>query len=238
MVVLARRTLRRDSPPETEGPETKASPWGFALLGAGLALAVVDAGIRTHYLSALGLVLCLPGLSLLLLGARRTRALALPFVLGVFLVPLPPNLATALDLPLATAFGMEPVLELIGVPVLREGTLITLPSDIYGVSERCSGLAAFYAGLALAVLFAATTRSWPRRVLLLLAPWPAAVLANVLRSSALVALSHHFGIGVLNTAWHGFSGIAAFWLTLALVAAVAGPRTIREALSGDGGMSS
>ena len=55
------------------GPES--SIWGFVFLIPGLGMLVLDTAIHTRLMAAAGLVVCLPGLSLLLLGARRTRAL-------------------------------------------------------------------------------------------------------------------------------------------------------------------
>jgi drug/metabolite transporter superfamily protein YnfA len=63
--------------------DVEQSAWGFLFLILGLGMIVLDSAIRTQLLSAFGMVVCLPGLSLLLLGSRRTRALA--FVLGFVL---------------------------------------------------------------------------------------------------------------------------------------------------------
>ena len=55
------------------GPTCPASssPWGFASLVPALALQVIDTGMHTELLSAIALVLALPGLSLLFLGVAR-----------------------------------------------------------------------------------------------------------------------------------------------------------------------
>ena len=95
---LALAILRRDT-----GSERDASPWGFAFLIVGLGLLVFDSAIRVHYLSALGFVICLPGLSLLLLGVRRTKRLAVPLLLAWLMVPLPNFVATYVELPSAIA---------------------------------------------------------------------------------------------------------------------------------------
>src|SRR5688500_4233987 len=55
-----------------------SSAWGFAFLVPALLLHALDAGMHTQLLSALALVLMLPGLALLLLGVERTRAIAFP----------------------------------------------------------------------------------------------------------------------------------------------------------------
>ena len=62
--------------------DAEQSAWGFLFLIPGLGMIVLDSAIRTQLLSAFGMVVCLPGLSLLLLGRRRTQALAFAWVLS------------------------------------------------------------------------------------------------------------------------------------------------------------
>src|SRR3990172_11060804 len=67
---LAYAALRRE-PVKDEEP----SRWGYVILVPALLLIALDGVIKTQHLRAFGLLLCLPGLSLLLLGRRRTRAI-------------------------------------------------------------------------------------------------------------------------------------------------------------------
>lgn len=228
MVALAHGALARDAETAEE-----ASPWGFAFLVVGLALAAADSGLGTHQLSVLGLITCLPGLSLLLLGARRTRALALPLALGIFLVPLPNVLATPLGLREITAAVAEPLLRAGGVPVLVDHLRLSLPSgDHYLVSDNCAGLQLLPAGLALALVLAGQARSRARAALLLVAALPLAIAANVVRSALLLALVHHAGSHLLQVPLvHGATGILAFWGLVAALLALAGPGLARRALA-------
>src|SRR5262249_38522473 len=154
MVLLARHTLRRDASPLEE-----SSAWGLAFLLTGLALAVLEAGIGSHYLDAVGLVLVLPGLSLLLLGAPRTRAIALPPALGVFLVPLPPSLERFVWLSEASAAVASRLLHALHYPVIFNQTLVRLDSArVISITQNCSGASTLYAGIAFATMAAATAR--------------------------------------------------------------------------------
>jgi exosortase len=223
---LAFAILRR----EVGGPEA-TSAWGFAPLLLGLAFVVVDAAAHTLILGALGLPLFCIGLSMLTLGARRTRALALPLALLFFLVPLPPSLAPALALPKATAAGAGAILDAVGTQVERQGPVLWLPYGAYGVSNNCSGFSAFYAGLAFALLLGGCSRSWPRSALLLLAVWPLTWLANVARTTVVVALCGRFGVEFLLTPFHGLSGIATFWLVMGGLWLLADTRAVRKAFA-------
>ncbi len=223
---LALAILRRDTTGDAD-----ASAWGFVPVALGLALVVVDGAVQTLYLATLGLVVFIPGLCLLLLGARRTRALAFPLLLGVFLLPLPTSLGTPLQLPTATAAGVATLFENLGVPVLRRGAVLDMPGAVYVVSANCSGFSAFYAGIGAALVLGFLGRSRLRAGMLLLAVWPLTWLANVLRSAILVALCEARGIGFADTPFHGLSGIVAFWLVMLGLLLLADRRHLRRALS-------
>lgn len=227
MVLLGRSALRR-----ADGRDEESSAWGFALLVPALALVVLDTGVASHYLATFGLLLALPALSLLLLGPRRTRALAMPIGLGIFLIPSLAFLEDPLGLPRATAAGIAPLLKAFSFPVLRHQTVFQLSSGVLvGVSGNCSGLSALHAGLALAVLLAVTSRSWPRRTLVLIAPVVITLVINTLRGFAIVVVSEHYGVGFINTPIHGLSGIFTVLVVLGGVWMLADRRGLREALA-------
>jgi exosortase len=227
MVLLARSTLRRDP---VKGEESSA--WGFAWLVPALVLIVADAGIGSRYLSVIGLVLALPGLSLLLLGARRTRAIAFPLALGIFLVPLPTLLEDTVGLRFATAEIAKPILEWVGATVIWHQTQVRLPSGGFSISDNCSGFAALTASFAFAALLAATARSRARGVLLLLAVYPAVALLNGVRLAALVVLALRYGEQILIvTPLHGLSGIAVFVVMFGGLWLCADRAALREAIA-------
>jgi len=214
MFWLARSRLRRD--PDGEA----ASPWGIPLLLGGAILAVLDTGIRSGYLGTLGLLIALPGLSLLLLGARRTRSLAFPLALGLFLLPLPENLPEPLGLPTATALTAVPILDLLGYAAERHLTVFVMEGGVFNISTNCSGAATLYAAFFFALLLARSASGW-RVAAILLAAWPITVAINAVRAVFLFGIVERFGAAILDTPLHGLSGIGTFWgvmLSLYLIA--------------------
>ena len=218
MAWLARNALRED-----HGP-AETSAWGFLPLGLGLALAVIDANAQTRYLAAAGLVTALPGLSLLLLGPRRTVALKVPLLIAIMLVPIPYTLGTPLALRTLTATWVLPLLHALGYTALREGTQLILPRQSFMVADACSGVATLYASLAAALVLAALSTSLWRRVLLLVAAPILAVATNVARVTLLVILTQMFGSALLDTPIHEASGVATFVVELAALLAIANTR--------------
>jgi exosortase len=227
MFFLARSALRTD--PHPERPESSA--WGLALVVPALVLGLLDFALRMAYLAAVGFVLMLPGLSLLLLGVRRTRLLAMPLLLGLFMIPIPNVMATHMFLKTWTAQMVEPLIRLVGIPVLREDTLLVLPSETFLVADACSGFSTLYAAVGLSLILARYCRSNWRRLFLVLAAWPLALLCNTLRVFLLVVAAHVFGSGLLDTAFHGASGVATFWLVLLVLFMAADRESLRDALA-------
>lgn len=216
MAALASARLRNDE----DGAEA-SSFWGIPLLALGAGLAVLDAGMRSGYVGTLGLLVALPGLSLLLLGARRTRSLAVPLALGVFLLPLPALVPEPLALPSATALLAAPLLAGLGFPVTQHLTVFAMQGGVFNISTNCSGVSTLYAAVFFALLLGAQ-RGWLRRIELLLWTWPVTVAMNALRATFLLICADRFGIAFINTAIHGLSGIGTFWGVMAVMFLIAG----------------
>jgi len=224
MAYLASRALRQEHAKEEE-----ASARGFAFLLPGLFLIALDAVLRTQYLAAVGIVLSLPGFSLLFLGAERTRALRVALMAGVFMIPIPNAVTTHIYLRDLTSAGVEPLLRAMGVPLLRNGTAFELPSGIFIVSEACSGFATLYAALAVALILACYAHSPRRRALVLLSAVPLAVLCNIARVFSLIWLSHYLGTpNILDTLVHPASGVLNFWIVLFVLWFLAGSLRFQE----------
>jgi exosortase len=219
IAVLGYRTLRRDPSAEPE-----SSAWGFALLVPAFALALIDGALRTGTLGALALVASLPGLSLVLLGARRTRLLAVPLSLGLLMIPLPPSVATTVGLRHLTAAAVEPLLHAIGHSALRRGTVIELAGEanVFVVADACSGSATLYAGITVAIVLACYARTHWRRAALLAAAAPLAIAANVLRVVALILMSSGIGHWIMDGPIHPLTGVATFFVVVLGLLLVAG----------------
>jgi exosortase len=219
IAALAYFTLRGD---ERDAPESSA--WGFAFLVPAFALGLIDAALRTGYLGAFALIASLPGLALLLLGARRTRMLAVPLALGLLMVPLPTSTATTVGLRQLTTAAVEPALHAIGYTALRRGTVIQLAgmNNTFVVADECSGTATLYAGVTVAIVLACYARSHWRRAALLAAAAPLAIAANVIRVVALILMSSGIGHWIMESPLHPLTGVATFVVVVAGLLVVAG----------------
>ena len=226
MGLLTAATLRREA---RRGTPYDVSAWGFALVLAGVGLAVLDAGTRTHQVASIGLVLSLPGLVLLLLGKRRLRALALPLSMGVFLVPLPSLIANHLYLRSITAQWTHWLLQSLGLRASLYHAQIELSNHLFNVSEACSGFSTLVAAIALSLFLISLCRSPARRTAVLLAIVPLTLAANTVRVVLLVFLTLSFGSEILDTAVHEASGVATFVIVIGGLFVIADRPSVIEA---------
>lgn len=198
----------------------RASAWGFAFLAPAMLLLAVDAVLRFEIVAAVSLVVALPGLSLLLLGRERTKAIWFPLAFLGFAIPIPLVVARRIFMVLRriAAVGTEHGLRLMGFDVVREGTLVRFDQHAIAISDPCSGFSTLLALTMFAALLAHTSlrRGW-KIVLLLLLAFPIAAFANVLRCIALALLVGVYGDGILDTWVHPGTGIAAFLVALPLL---------------------
>ena len=201
---------------DLRGRPLDPSAWGFLFLVPALLLHVIDTGLGTQLLSAISIVLAAPGLSLLLLGVERTKAIAFPLAFLAFMLPIPLAVTARLHLVLryiaadATAW----LLPFVGVPVFQEQTYLHLANGTLHVADACSGFSTLYASVAVAFLTAYACKSWRRRLIVLVAAVPIAVAANIVRMVLLGVLSYYQGFYVLDTWMHPASGMLTFVLAL------------------------
>jgi exosortase len=151
--------------------------WGAAQLYA----ATLGAEL---FLARTAFIVSLAGVILYLGGAKVLRLAAFPLFLLLFMVPIPAivyNVITFKLQTLATQIA-ENALAMLGVPVLREGHILRLPSMSLSVVEACSGIRSLLTLSFLSLVYAYffDKRVW-MRVALLVATVPIAILANACR---------------------------------------------------------
>ena len=187
----------------------------FALLM--LVLGVLGVELFTSRLSILVL---LAGLIILFRGWRCFRALMFPWAFLFLMIPLPNLILQRFTFPLQILASKLStfLLELAGVPVLREGNIIHLARMSLEVVEACSGIRSLLSLLTLAIIYGylLEKRNWVR-VALACSAVPIAVAANGFRI---------FGTGLLVQYWdpdkaegffHAFQGWLIFVVSLVLL---------------------
>jgi exosortase len=164
----------------------KARPswWGLpvVLLG-GAQLIVATMGVEL-FLARTAFILTLIGVVWMLGGTLVLRKLGFPLFLLVFMIPIPAIVYNRITFPLQILASQisEQALRLIGIPVLREGNVLELPTQRLSVVEACSGIRSLLSLTFLSLVYGYffEKRTW-LRVLLFVATIPIAVVANASR---------------------------------------------------------
>jgi exosortase len=111
------------------------------------------------------------------------------------------------------------LLDLLQVPVLREGNIIMLPSMSLDIVEACSGLRSLMSLITVAILYGLffERRVWMRCILTVVAI-PVAVFANALRIVISALLAQYVSHQLADGFFHAFSGLLLFLLSFGVLA--------------------
>lgn len=217
LVWRSRRTLR--------ALPVRGSAAGLAVMSTGIAMLLLGDIAGELFLMRSSLVVIVAGLVLFHLGRAWLRTLAFPLGFLFFMIPLPATIFYAVAFPLQNVAAQNAVwlLDLIGVPVLRDGNVIHLSQITLGVTEACSGIRSLISLLALAVAWGYLTlgRPWAIAALAVSAV-PITIAANAGRIVATGLISLWLGPSYAQGFFHAFSGWLIFVFALACLAAVHG----------------
>ena len=193
---------------------------GLGVLIAGVAIFVVANMAAELFVMRTSILVVLAGLIVFLLGSGHLRLLAFPLLYLLLMIPPPAIVFNAITFPLQlfAAGAATTSLQLLDVPVLREGNIITLANAKLEVAEACSGVRSLLALVALAATYAYFTQTgrW-RRAVLVASAVPIAVVANAARVAGTGLLAHMFGEEVALGFFHSFSGWLVFVAAFALL---------------------
>lgn len=159
-------------------------------------------------------------------GMHALRVLAFPIAFLAFMIPLPIEWVRPLifRLQIWVSSGAEDVLQAAGHTLLREGNVLTLPGGgRLFVAEACSGITSLFTMIPLGLLVAyLMERTWRRRLPIVVAVVPLALLENLLRVVTIVLLGERYGVEYVSaTNFHETLGVLSYLITLGLLIAFA-----------------
>ncbi|MGE5362206.1 MAG: exosortase/archaeosortase family protein [Bacteroidales bacterium] len=200
------------------------APSFLGLLVVVVSLVVFAAGTlgAEVFLARISMLGVAGGTILFVAGRRHLAILAFPLGLLLLVVPLPALLFNQVAFPLqllASRLG-EWALWATGVPVLREGNVITLAHTRLEVAEACSGIRSLMSLVALALLYGYFSDPRPGvRAALAAVAVPVAIVVNGLRIAGTGLLAQQFGAQAAEGFFHAFSGWLMFVAAFALLVA-------------------
>ena len=216
LLVTQRATLPAAGPRSIAGALSLAFISAAAITSGLASGSGLDASERLA-LMTLGYVAFVAAGGFLFLGARWMRAAAFPVAFLIFMVPLPDRAVIWLEdaLVLASADVSAWLIRATGTPLLREGTIFTLPTIVLEVARECSGIRStwvlFIVSLVASHMFLQSP--W-RRVILVAFVIPLGILRNGFRILVIALLCVHVGPHMIDSVIHHRGGPIFFVLSL------------------------
>jgi len=172
------------------------------------------------FLSRVSLILLIAGFIVFFLGWDFFYAVLFPWAFLFLMVPIPAIVFNQITFPLQLLASKlaSTLLQLMGVPVLREGNVINLPAMPLQVAEACSGIRSLMSLATLSIIYGAVME--PRkliRITLALASVPIAVVANSLRIVGTGLLVQYWDPDKAEGFFHAFSGWLIFVVSLLML---------------------
>ena len=203
--------------------EIKPSNFGLLVMLGAIGLLFVGSLGAELFTSRFSLLLLLAGMIPFLAGWKFLRAVSFPLGFLIFMIPLPAIVYNQITFPLqliASRFATF-WLELVHVPVLRDGNILILSNYSLEVVEACSGIRSLMTLISLAVIYGyfLEPQLWVRIALVVLMV-PSAIVSNAIRIMGAGMVAHRFGPAAAEGFLHEFSGWVIFLVALLLLFAL------------------
>ncbi len=199
---------------------SQKSTGGLFLFIVGLIMIILGTAASEFFTTRVGFVAALSGFALYTIGCQNFKKVWFPFFFLLFMIPIPSIIYYAATLPmqlLATKVTVG-LLQVIGVPVARNGNIIALPNYSLEVVEACSGLRSLMTLLALGALYSYTRM--PGKVLpivLFLATIPIAIATNIFRIFITALGAYAISKELAENFLHELSGMLVFITALIMM---------------------
>ena len=201
----------------------RPSNTGLVVIVLGLLQFIVAWVGSEYFLQGTSIIVVLLGSVLYLWGWQVALLTLIPLAYLIFMVPLPAIIWNKLSFPLAL-FASKISADLVsgmGLTILREGNILTLPNITLQVADACSGLRSLTTLLALSAFVAfISDHTAGRKWILFLSGVPIAIASNIIRLAGTAFLARHYGATVAHGFIHDFSGWVVFVLGLGMLLGV------------------
>jgi exosortase len=193
---------------------------GLVVLAFAMSVFVVGQMGAELFLTRFSLLLVLAAFVVLFRGWNVFRAFLFPWLFLILMIPIPAIIFNRITFPLQILASRlaAATLPLLGVPVLREGNVIHLPSLALEVAEACSGIRSLMSLITLAIIYGFLTEKYIGvRWLLVLVSVPIAVVANSTRIIGTGLLVEYWNNDKAEGYFHASWGWIVFVISLLML---------------------
>ncbi|NIP41918.1 MAG: exosortase/archaeosortase family protein [candidate division Zixibacteria bacterium] len=199
---------------------THRNDLGLVFAIGSLLLLIAGTAGAEYFTTRVSFVTLLFSLSLYMFGWPFTRKIWFAFFFMLFMIPIPYVIYYSLTFPMqlfASKISTN-ILNLIDLPLIRQGNIIHIPNYSMEVAEACSGIRSLFSLLALGALYAYFTQpNKIKAVILFLSTIPIAIAGNVFRITVTALGAHLISTEFAEGPLHEVSGMIVFVFSLLLL---------------------
>jgi len=198
-------------------------PWwlgGAAFFAVAVLLRLGELGLGGLYFGGTSIVFAVAAIVALTAGRSRFLKASWAVWFLLFAVPLPTTASAMLAFPLQqVAAVLTTVLcQAMGMPVQRDGVVLSMGSFSATIAQACSGMNSLFALLMCAVLVVVFSRTTAgQRAAMLLLVGPVVVVSNVLRLVTMMVVALFFGGQAALGFFHEGSDLLLFLILVSVV---------------------
>lgn len=200
--------------PQLKAAEKGSERWGLVIAIVGILFFIIAARVVQARIAAGSLPIVAFGLIAYIWGRNVARYLFFPCCLIYFAIPMPGLMQATNNLQIFSTQTAAVVGGLFGIELHAAGSQIhSVPADRwqFEVDTGCSGIRSLVALTLIAAIYGHLTqdRLW-KKVFLLVAALPLAVLANAGRVTTIVLIAEFINAKFASSTWHNWSGFVFF----------------------------
>jgi exosortase len=223
------------SRPDLIRAEKKPDARGLWLLGFGLLTQMIGYLLQLPFIGMWSLVPTLAGGVLALYGPAVWRIVQFPAWFLLLAAPLPNVLIGWLThgTQRISTDGASDLMTLVGFTLVQHGNIIGVPGAQLEVADACSGTHKLMSLIAFSLLYGHVYAVGPlKRLALLVAAVPIALVANVLRISSLIVAGTYYGSAGVHAAHDPseYAAIVVAFLLFVFAGKLIGCKTLRFSL--------
>jgi exosortase len=195
--------------------EKKQAREGLAVFAAGIIIHGISVLWTIRFLSGLSLILTISGVILYLFGREFIKKIWFPLSFLLLMVPLPFVDLIAAPAQTISAIATSGLAQLIGLPVQREGLVLTTPAGLFEVGLPCSGINSIVSLLTIGIIFAFILEGKKTmKFAILLSAIPLALAGNIIRITSVLVFANKYGQEAAMNYFHDFSSLLMFSIAL------------------------
>jgi len=193
---------------------------GWVLFIIGIIIHFFSSLWQVYFSSGFSIIFVISGLVLLYFGREYMRKVLFPVMFLGFMIPLPLVAISNISFRLKIIASQAAVffVNIIGMPAVREGSVIKTAHSSLVVEDPCSGIRSLIALIALGCLMAYLSKSvrW-KKAILFLSSIPIAIFANVIRIVVLTLVGEMYGTQFATGMFHDIMGFVVFVIAFAFL---------------------